>query len=95
MVETAFRHASVGVRCELVWTGVKCNFSSAQHHAQYVIGKVSIKFHQDMTEKVTAFHNSSTKGVACDHLQKGVNYHFPSPQLDKPYVVLKLSISEA
>ena len=25
-----------------VWTGVKCNFSSAHHHNQYVVGKLSI-----------------------------------------------------
>ena len=26
-----------------VWTGLKCNFYSAQHHDQYVIGKLSIR----------------------------------------------------
>ena len=41
-METALRHASVGVRCELVWTGVKCNFSSVQLHDQYVDGKLPI-----------------------------------------------------
>ena len=42
VVETALHHASGGVRCELVWTGVKCNFSLAQLHDQYVVGKLPI-----------------------------------------------------
>ena len=41
-METALRHTSVGIRCELLWTGVKCNFSSAQLHEWYVDGKLPI-----------------------------------------------------
>ena len=86
-----------------VWTGVKCYFSSAHHHNQYVVGKLSNSrvrmwnFTQigRKTKKVTAFHKSSTKAVAWNHPQKGVNYHFSSPEFDKPYVVGKLLISEA
>ena len=41
-MDTALCHTSIGVRCELVWTGVKCNFSSVQLHDRYVVGKLSI-----------------------------------------------------
>ena len=86
-----------------VWTGVKCHFSSADHHNQYVVGKLSISRVRmwnftrigRKTKKVTAFQKSSTKAVAWNHPQKGVNYHFSSLQLDKPCVIRKLSILEA
>ena len=86
-----------------VWTGVKCNFSSAHLHDQFIIGKLLISrvrmwnftWIRRKTKKITAFNTSGTKAVACDHPQKGVNFHLSSPQLDKPYVVRKLSISEA
>ena len=86
-----------------VWTGVKCNFSSAQLHNRYTVGKLSISRVRmwnftrirRKTKKVMAFQNSGKKAVVCNHPQKGVNYHLSSPQLDKPYVVRKLLISEA
>ena len=89
--------------CHKVWTGVKCNFSSAQLHDRYTVGKLSISWVRmwnftrirHRTKKVMAFDNSGTKAVVCDHPQKGVNYHLSLPQLDKLYVVRKLSISEA
>ena len=86
-----------------VWTGVKCNFSSAQLHDRYADGKLPIsrvrmwnftRIRRN-TKKVMAFDNSGTKAVVCDHPQKGVNYHLSSPQLDKLYIVRKLSVSEA
>ena len=85
-----------------VWTGVKCNFSSAQLHDRYTVGKLSIS--RVRVWNFTRIRRKTkklwlsiipAKAVVCDHPQKGVNYHLSSPQLDKLYVVGKLSISEA
>ena len=61
-----------------VWTGVKCHFSTAHHHNQYVVGKLSISrvpmwmftWIWRKTKKVTAIDNSSMKAVAWNHPQK-------------------------
>ena len=86
-----------------VWTGVKCNFSSAQLHDRYIVRKLSISRVRmwnftrirRKTKKFWLSKIPAQKAVVCDHPQKGVNYYLSSPQLDKPYVVGKLSISEA
>ena len=86
-----------------VWTGVKCKFSSAHHHNQYVVGKLPIsqvrmwyftrigrKTKKLWLSIIQARRRSDQPGLWPP--QKGVNYHFSSPQLDKPYIVKKLSI---
>ena len=72
-----------------VWTGVKYNFSSAQLHDRYTVGKLPISrvrmsnfMRIGRKQEVTAFHQSSMKAVAWNHLQKGVNYHFSLPEFD-------------
>ena len=89
-----------------VWTGVKCNFSSAQLHDQYdryVDGKLLIsrvrmwnftRIRHKTKKLWLSIIPARRQWPATTH-KKGVNYHLCSPQLDKPYVVGKLSISEA
>ena len=89
-----------------VWTGVKCNFSSAHFQKQYVVGKLS--FSQVRMWNSTRIGPQTKKlwlsiipALRRSHQprlgqpQKGVNRNFSWPHLDKSYVVGKLLISEA
>ena len=91
-----------------VWTGVKCNFSSAHLHRPYVVGKLSIsqvrmsnftrigrKTKKLWLSIIPARTLSDQPGLQLGPPQKGVNCNFSSPELDKPYIVRKLSILEA
>ena len=88
------------------WTGVKCNFFSAHHHVQNVIGNLSIspvrmcnftrvgcKTKKLWLSIIPALRRSYHPRLG--EPQKGVNRNFSWPHLDKSYVVRKLSISEA
>ena len=89
-----------------VWTGVKCNFSSAHHHVRKIFEKLSFSRVRmcnftrigPKTKKlwlsiipVRRLSEQSSLGPP----QKGVNCNFSSPELDKQYAVRKLSISDA
>ena len=84
-----------------VWTGVKCHFSSAHHHNQYVVGKLSISRVQignftrigRKTKKLRLSINPARRQWPGTTHKKGLNYHFSSPEFDKRYVVGKLSLS--
>ena len=88
-----------------VWTGVKCNFSSAHHQDKKYDREVSIiqvrmwnftrigcKTKKLWLSISPALRRCYQPGLG--QPPKGVNRHFSSPHLDKSYVVRKLSISE-
>ena len=85
-----------------VWNDVKCHFSSAHHHNQYVVGKLSISlvlmwnFTQigHKTKKLRLSINPAWRQWPGTPT-KGMNYHFSSPEFDERDVVGKLSILEA
>ena len=89
-----------------VRTGVKCNFSSAHHHVQKVVGKLSISqvpmcnfIRIGRTTKklwlpiIPVQRSSEQPGLGPP--QKGVNCNFSLPKINKPYGVQKVSISDA
>ena len=89
-----------------VWTGVKCNFSSAHYHVRKIVGKLSIrrvrmwnftmigpKTKQLWLTIVPARRPSEHTGLGPP--QKGVTCNFSSPEFHKPYGVKKLSILDA
>ena len=89
-----------------VWTGEKCNFSSAQLHDWYVYGKLPIsrvrmwnftrircKPKKLQLLKIPARRRSHQPPLG--QPKKGVNRNFSWPHLDKQDVVGKLLISEA
>ena len=67
VVETALQYASVGVRCELVWSATFLRYTSKSD----VVGKLSISWVRTwnftrigpQTKKVMAFNNSCPKAV--------------------------------
>ena len=99
MVETALRPASIGVRCELVWTATflrrRATTDTSLKSSRLAELECEISPGYDVRQKIMAFDNSGTKAVACDHPRKGWIYYFSLPPLDKQYIVGKLSISEA
>ena len=89
-----------------VWTGVKCNFSSAHHHVWKTVGKLSIsrvlmgnstgirpKTKKLWLSIISPWRPSEEPGLGPP--PKGVNCNFFSPEFDKPYGVWKLSNSDA
>ena len=84
-----------------VWTGVKCNFYSAQHQVRNVVGKLS-------TSRVRMWNftrighkikklwlsinpaRSLSEHPGLGPPQKGVNCNFSLPEFNKPYDVRKL-----
>ena len=103
VVESLIRHASVGVKCELVGcatflrrtTMSKISFESSR------LGEFECEISpgQDLRQKklwhsiVPARRPSEHTGLGPS--QKGVNCNFSWPEFDKPFGVRKLSISDA
>ena len=88
-----------------VWDGGKCNFSSAHHHVQKVVGKLSsrrvrmwnfTKIRRKTKKLWLSIIQARklSKQLGLGQPQKGVNCNFSSLGFDKPYGVRKLSILE-
>ena len=102
VVKTAFRHASIGVRCELVWSATflrrttttdvdrKLSIRQVRMWNFIRIGRQTKKL---WLSKIPALRRSEQPGLGPP--QRGVNCNFSSPELDKPYIVGKLSILDA
>ena len=86
-----------------VWTGVKCNFTSAQHQDRNAIGKLwisrarmcnitTIRWKTKMLclSIIPAWRRSHQPSLG--QPPKGVNYNFSLPHFDESHVVGKLSI---
>ena len=88
-----------------MWNGVKCNFSSAHHQDQKIVGNLSIRRVRirnftrlgPKTKKLWLSINPARRLFEQPSLgtpPKGVNCNFSSPEFDNPYGVRKLSISD-
>ena len=103
VVATSLHHASLGIRCELVW-----KTTSLRHTAKTDTSLESSRLAEfeceispgyDVRQKklwlsiISAWRLPDEPGL--EPPPKGVNYHFSLLQLDEPYVVGKLSILEA
>ena len=102
VVETTFRHTSIGVMCEMVWSATFL----AHLQEPYVVAKLSIS--QVRMWNFTRIGRKTKKlwlliipARRWSHKplpgqpKKGVNRNFSWPHLNKPYFVEKLFISEA
>ena len=102
VVETALRQASIGERCELVWSATFLG----HFQTRFIIRKFSLsgvrmwnftgigpKTKKLWLSIVLARRPSEQPGLGPP--QKGVNCNFSWPEFDKPYGVRKLSISDA
>ena len=86
-----------------VWTGVKCHFSSAHHHNQYVVGIFSIgrvrmwnfTLIGRKTKKLWLWINPARRQPPATTPKKVWTTTFLRRNLENPYVVVKASISEA
>ena len=103
VVETALRHASIGKRCELVWSAT---FFFGTLPKAIVVGKLSFRKLQILNitrlgpkrkklrlSVIPALRLSRQPRLG--QPQQGVNRNFSWSHLDKSYVVRKPSISEA
>ena len=103
VVETALRHASIGLRCELEWSATflgstsKSNISLESSQLSefecesfFRIGPKTKKLWLSI---IPALRRSYQPRLG--QPQNGVNYHFSLPHLDRLFVVGKLLISEA
>ena len=101
-----WKRASSRFSWRKMWNGVKCNFSSAHHQDQNIVGMHLISrvrmwnftWIGPNTKKLWLSINPSRRLFKQPSLgtpQKGVNCNFSSPEFDKPHGVWKLSISDA
>ena len=67
VVETAFRHASIGIRCEPVWSATFLPRTSTGHKllesSRLAELECEISPGEDVRQKITAFKNSGMKAV--------------------------------
>ena len=102
VVETAPRHTSIGIRCELVWSATFLRRTTATNtsleSSQLAEFECAISARYDERQKklwlsiISAWRPSERPGLG--QTMKGVDYNFSWQLLDESSIFGKLSISE-